>query len=1086
MKMRNIIIHAARCCAGIANIRIISFFKGLFLITMLFIWPGPEILALEISSDDHNSPTVLYDMVPVYIRVEGVGDFDFDVLYTDDEKLFVNIEELFNTLQISCSSRQQGKDLIGFIENESHAYLIDFDAGKIQVGNITLSAPKRLLEDMGSYYMESSLLEEAFGIILNFDYRSLSIKLNSNFELPINKSERLAKIRDNISGLNGDLIADSIVKRNYHLLRLGTMDYSAASFQRWKGKTDNQFGIGMGAEFLYGEFNLAVNYYDKYDFDSRNIKYLWRWIDNEKSLIKQAQIGKISNHTISFINAPVIGAVVRNSPTTLRKAKGYYTINDITEPNWTVELYINDILVDYTEADASGSFMFEIPMVYGYTTLKLKYYGTQGEERTEERTMNIPYTVMPAGEFEYGISAGILEDSSFSRFGKAEINYGLNRFITLGGGLEYLSSIPNGPFIPYARATIQPFDKLTLNGEYAHGVRTTGTLNYYLYKNAMLEINYAKYAEGQLATRFNALEESKIKLSVPFRRKNLSGYAKIDLSQLVYSSFNYNYASLMFSAYYKNFSANSSSQLNWVNMMSDSEAINPPSHNSSKFITTNLSLSYRMKKGFTMRPSVRYDVSNNKILSYKMSLEKYFPKGYFSVTYEKHTLAKGHFINLNLKYDLPFARTGISSSYNNGELFSSQSIQGSLAFDSETKFVRGSKNSSVSKGGISLYPFLDINQNNVFDEGEKMVKLTSVKVAGAKAVFSDKDLIVRIPNLHSFTRYTIQFDDNDLENIGWQFKNKTYAVLVDPNQFKRVDIPIIVRGEINGMVTMESDSQKRGLGRILVNIYRKNDTRVAQVLSESDGYIHYLGLDPGAYYAEIDTVQLNSLKIMATPARQSFIIRESEEGDIADDIDFILTSLAQPEKMIDTEAPSGKTLAASPHEQPGADAVFLSEGYNQIEEEAYFVQVGAFKNILLAKSLAKKTQSINPFAYGVFKEDGLNKIRIGYFTSHEDADSFKAILTEKGISSFVGSSEKYVYWGSLNTMTGPYFLQAGAFRKESNARQYAQHLKTALSYPVGIIIEDGYHKVRIGYFNSENESQSCYEFMQNISNSDSL
>jgi len=433
MKMRNNIISAARCCARFANIRFISLFKGLCLITMLSVLPGLEIMASEISSKGKKSPAILYDIVPVYIRVEGVGDFDSDVLYTDDELLYVNIEELFKTLQISCSSLQQGKGLVGFIEKESNTYSLDFETGQIKVGNKILNATKGLLEEMGSYYMESSLLEKVFGIILSFDYRSLSIKLNSNFELPIKKSERLEKIRGNISRINGEIIADSIVKRNYHLLRFGTMDYSAASFQRWKGKTDNQFGIGMGAEVLYGAFDLAVNYYDKYDFNSRNIRYLWRWIDNEKSLIKQAQIGKISNHTISFLNAPVIGAVVRNSPTTLRKAKGYYTINDITEPNWTVELYINDVLVDYTEADASGSFMFEIPIVYGFTTLKLRHYGPQGEERTEERTMNIPYTVMPAGEFEYSISAGILEDSSFNRFGKAEINYGLNRFITFGG-----------------------------------------------------------------------------------------------------------------------------------------------------------------------------------------------------------------------------------------------------------------------------------------------------------------------------------------------------------------------------------------------------------------------------------------------------------------------------------------------------------------------------------------------------------------------------------------------------------------------------------------------------------------------------
>ena len=237
-------------------------------------------------------------------------------------------------------------------------------------------------------------------------------------------------------------------------------------------------------------------------------------------------MGRISNQTISFINSPVIGAAVRNSPTTVRKATGYYTISEFTEPNWTVELYINNVMVDYTKADASGLYIFKVPNVYGYTTLKLKFYGPLGEERTEERTMNVPYTVMPAGEFEYGLSAGILQDSSLSRFGRGEFNYGVNRILTVGGGLEYLSSIPNGAFIPFAKTTIQPFSKLTFTGEYAYGVKTRGLLDYYFWKDALLEIDYTKYVEGQLATRFNAHEERKVKLSIPFRYKKINGYVQ--------------------------------------------------------------------------------------------------------------------------------------------------------------------------------------------------------------------------------------------------------------------------------------------------------------------------------------------------------------------------------------------------------------------------------------------------------------------------------------------------------------------------------------------------------------------------------
>lgn len=122
-------------------------------------------------------------------------------------------------------------------------------------------------------------------------------------------------------------------------------------------KTNNRFYFGLGTELLYGQFNVSAEYNDQYKFDKRRIDYNWRWVDNGKNAIKQAQLGKIYNQSISFLEAPLVGAAVSNAPTTLRKASGFYNINEYTEPNWTVELYLNDILIDFTTSDASGLFI---------------------------------------------------------------------------------------------------------------------------------------------------------------------------------------------------------------------------------------------------------------------------------------------------------------------------------------------------------------------------------------------------------------------------------------------------------------------------------------------------------------------------------------------------------------------------------------------------------------------------------------------------------------------------------------------------------------------------------------------------------
>ena len=574
----------------IVHVRFPYLLKGLLLISIICALTEFDLKGHVNFIDEKEGPPFAYDEIPVRVMVEGYRTFYVDAIYANNDLLYIDIQELFTTLNISCTAGEKGNSLNGFIEDERRTYSIDYDTKQIKVGDKIVNTQSGLVKETGTLFMETALFGEAFGITLTFNYRALTIILKSNFELPIIKQLRIEKMRSNLSKIKGEVIADTVVKRDYHLLKFGIIDWSAASFQNWNKSTDNRFSLGLGAELLYGEADIAVNYYSLYKWDNRQLFYLWRWVDNDNSIIKQAQVGKISTQTISFINSPIVGAVVRNSPTTVRKATGYYNISEFTEPNWGVELYINNVMVDYTKADASGLYMFKVPNVYGYTVLKLKFYGPLGEERTEERTINVPFTVIPAKEFEYGLAGGFLQDSISSRFGRAEFNYGVNRIMTVGGGMEYLSSISNGPFIPFVTATLQPFSKLTLFGEYAHGVKARGLLNYYFRKDASLEIDYAKFVEGQLATIFNAPEERKIKLSIPFRYKIMTGFAKFDYTQLVYETFIYDQSNIMLSAYYKQFSANSATLFNWIDS-------HPP------YVTTDLALSYRMKKGLTVRPS---------------------------------------------------------------------------------------------------------------------------------------------------------------------------------------------------------------------------------------------------------------------------------------------------------------------------------------------------------------------------------------------------------------------------------------------------------------------------------------------------
>jgi hypothetical protein len=864
----------------------LNYFKGIYqrmrftagLLVCCAVFLSFNVNAIEEIIDIKLDPVVSFDEVPVGFVANGYLKFETDVVITESKKVYINIEELFKNLGIKCISESDGNILTGFIENESKIYLIDFNANQIRIGEKIIRAANGFMQESGAIYIESTVLTEAFGLQIIFNYRSLSIKLEANFELPLIKQMRLEQMRQNVSKLQDkNIIADTVIQRDYHFLKFGTMDWSISSFQTTGEKNNNRFYFGVGTELLYGQFNISAEYNDQYKFDKRRIDYNWRWVDNNKSAVRQAQLGKIYNQSISFLDAPVVGAAISNAPTTLRKASGFYNINEYTEPNWTVELYINDVLVDFTVSDASGLFVFKVPIVYGYTTIKLKFYGPMGEERIEERTVNVPFTFLPAKSVEYSVSGGVLQDYENSRFGKGVVNYGISNFLTIAAGVEYLSSIEVNPYIPYANLAFQPFGKLILNLGYAHNVRSKGLMIYYFGKSASFEVEYADYVKGQMATRFNADEELKVRLSFPFKKNSFSGYTKLNYNQRIYDAFSYNVLSAVFSEYYKNYSANLSANLNWMS-------------SETPYFTTNLAVSYRMKGGLIIRPSAEYVVTDNRFLRYKAEIEKRVSKAYFALSYEKSLYFNTDNILLTFRYDLPFARAGITASYGNKKATFAESAQGSVAFSGD-KTVKSGNNSALGKGGILFYPFLDLNQNGVKDKDEQMVFLSKVRVSGGQAITSEKDSIVRISDLNAFVDYRVEFSDNDLYNVAWRFKHKTYQVLVDPNQYKKVYVPVVSVGEISGMVYQTNQNELKGIGRITLQIYNQQEELVAETLSESDGYFNYLGLKPGNYMVRVDEVQLEKLGYKSMPQTHNLFIKEMVDGDIVDGLDFVITKI---------------------------------------------------------------------------------------------------------------------------------------------------------------------------------------------------
>ena len=436
-----------------------------------------------------------YEEVSVFLNMQRIGSLELTSVVRD-QAIYLPVTDVFNFLKIVNVINSTRDTVSGFFINQPDKYLIDQKNNRILYQNKVIELnPGDLIKTSDNLYLKSDFFGKVFGLYSVFSFRNLSVVMQTALELPIIREMRQLEMRNNLSHLKGDIQADTLIKRSYPAFHFGTADWSVISTQDQQLGNNARVVLGLGGIIAGGETNVSLNYDSKERLQERNQYYLWRLANNDNPLLRQIMAGKIFGQSISSIYSPIVGVQITNTPTSYRRSFGSYTISNTTQPNWTVELYVNNTLVNYVRADASGYYTFEVPLVYGNSAVKLRFYGPNGEERSSEQNISIPFNFLPENEFEYTASAGIVEDGNRSKFSRISANYGLTRSITVGGGTEYLSSVTSGNTMPFINSSARLFKNLLLSGEYTYGVRTKGILTYRLPSGLQFELNDTWYAK---------------------------------------------------------------------------------------------------------------------------------------------------------------------------------------------------------------------------------------------------------------------------------------------------------------------------------------------------------------------------------------------------------------------------------------------------------------------------------------------------------------------------------------------------------------------------------------------------------------
>ena len=831
-------------------------------------------------SSTHEPTSAEYDEVLITLNVPRIGSIEMSAIVYR-EIVYLSVKELFDYLKIRNTVSADLRSVEGFFINPTATYSINKSWNQIiyQEKKYELQ-PSDIVVTATGLYLRSEFFGRVFGLNCQFNFRSLTVNLSTSVELPALKEMKLETIHKNISHLKNEKKADTILKKTFSLLRLGMLDWSVISTKEMN-QNNLRITVGVGATIAGGEANMFLNYYKGSPFKLKDQYYFWRNVNNNHKIVKQVVLGKILANPSSTIINGITGIQINNIPTTFRRSFGTYTLSDKTEPGWLVELYVNNVLVNYTKADASGFFTFEVPMVYGNSVVNLRYYGPYGEERSRVQNLSIPFNFLPQHKLEYSLSAGMVEDILKSKFTRAQFNYGLHKRVTIGAGMEYLSSV-SGRIMPFVTASIRLGSGLFITGEHIQGVKSNAIISYKLPSNLRFEFSYLHFDKDQKAITINFQEEKRLVISKPFRGNKYSAFTRFTFNQFTQANnpkkTKYTSTELLISAVAFGISANLTS---YAVLREKSVPL----------AFTNLSMTFRLPKGINFLPQIQYEYNRKKISFLKAEFERsIFKRGSVNISYEWDLKNKNYIASLGIRYNLSFIQAAFATRRNKQGATTMESVRGGLLYDSKTNYVGLNNQNNVGRGGLMISPYLDLNCNNKRDANEPSVPGLKIKIDGGRIQRNDKDTTIRVTGLDAYTSYFLELDKNSFDNISWQLNKSTYRINIDPNHFTFLEIPVSVVGEVAGTVYLKGNSGTNGIGRIIVNIYNSDSTLAARTVTEEDGYFSYLGLRHGNYFIKIDNGQLSKLKMQSSKEFIRVELKKSKEGSAVNGLVFVLSS----------------------------------------------------------------------------------------------------------------------------------------------------------------------------------------------------
>lgn len=780
-----------------------------------------------------------------------------------NEHLYLAIDEFFDSLDFAIERKDASFE--GWFLSTDRQFALDIARCRAAVTDVTKDlADDTLISASGNYYVALSQLEAWFPFKLAYDPMGSLVTLRSAEPLPVEKRRHREQQASSLKQRT-TLSSEDYRVVPYRFLGWPALDLSTTTQMRRRSGVESNttsYKVLYAGDVAWMQGRISFYGSDQGGLE-RSSGTLFRTDDRAQLLgplqATQVKLGDVSATNDGLVLNSAFGRGLTVSNYALQRADYFdnFELSGELPLGWDLEVYKNGQLVSYKPADGAGRFELDsLTLDYGNNDFTLVYYGPQGQIQEEKIRRVIGSDALRPGQFNYRLNVlrerddNGLSDDKRATIGVFDLEYGVSRWLSLGGGWRSLRTEAKYDRYQLLHSTIS-LPGVLLSLDYADELDAGETWGAQLQARLLggswtLEHDQFRDYESQVSRRYGLGRElqSRSRVRTDYRTtiKRLRLNFTADGESVRSKTAEKNKADFSLSI------SQNRSALTLRHNVSRSEYL------SSDSFTARQRLLFRHRLGTAnIRAEASYNHKPEATLSTAAVSADWRWRGNTrakaGVTYQHR--GSRYSYNFGVNHRFTALAAGLSGSYTQGGDWAvSLSLSTSLGSLGGASWAFNSIPQS-SRGAVSAALFLDANGNDYWDEGEDAINGVNV-LAGSQMsdMLTDENGQVTVANLPTGSPMLVRPDESQLDPM-WKIVGEQPRFKLRPASHTQVQLAVVPTGVLEGHVMVPAGASPRPVAGATIELYSKAQTKKITSFAGYDGYYYIDGLLPGSYTMNI-------------------------------------------------------------------------------------------------------------------------------------------------------------------------------------------------------------------------------------------